>query len=44
VQAAIAASHPAGVDSKTLTDKSDGSHAKDLDKVAAFVRAARSAS
>jgi phosphoribosylanthranilate isomerase len=42
VQAAIAASHPAGVDSKTLTDKSDGSHAKDLDKVAAFVRAARS--
>lgn len=43
VRAAIAASHPAGVDSKTLTDKADGSHTKDLERVAAFVRAVRSA-
>ena len=43
VRAAIAVSNPAGVDSKTRTDKSDGSHAKDLDRVRAFVRAARSA-
>jgi phosphoribosylanthranilate isomerase len=43
VRAAIAASNPAGVDSKTRTDKPDGSRAKDLDRVRAFVRAARSA-
>jgi phosphoribosylanthranilate isomerase len=41
VAAAIAASHPAGVDSKSRTDKADGSHTKDLAKVRAFVRAAR---
>jgi phosphoribosylanthranilate isomerase len=39
---AIRASRPAGVDSKTKTDKSDGSHTKDLQKVWAFVAAARS--
>jgi len=44
VGAAIAASHPAGVDSKTCTDKADGSHTKDVAKVQAFVRAARAAS
>lgn len=38
---AIAVVHPAGVDSKTKTDKSDGSHAKDLDRVRAFVAAVR---
>ncbi|HEX3652063.1 MAG TPA: phosphoribosylanthranilate isomerase [Rhizomicrobium sp.] len=43
VAAAIAASHPAGVDSKTRTDRADGSHIKDLTKVQAFVRAARAA-
>ena len=43
VRAAIAASHPAGVDSKTKTDKPDGSHTKDLDCVRAFVSAARGA-
>lgn len=43
VAAAIAASHPAGVDSKTCTDKVDGSHTKDLAKVEAFVHAARAA-
>ena len=32
---------PAGVDSKTKTDKSDGTHAKDLQRVSAFVMAAR---
>jgi len=41
IAAAIAASYPAGVDSKTRTDKADGSHTKDLAKVQAFVRAAR---
>jgi len=41
--AAIAASHPAGVDSKTKTDKSDGSHSKDLAKCRAFVAAVRDA-
>ena len=30
-----------GVDSKTKTDKNDGSHTKDLQKVSAFVKAAR---
>jgi len=43
IAAAIAASHPAGVDSKTKTDKSDGSHAKDLAKCRAFVAAVRDA-
>ena len=43
VGAAIAASHPAGVDSKTRTDKADGSHTKDLAKVQAFVVSARHA-
>jgi phosphoribosylanthranilate isomerase len=43
VAAAIRASHPAGVDSKTRTDKPDGSHTKDLAKVQAFVTAAREA-
>ena len=41
---AIKAIHPAGVDSKTKTDKSDGSHAKDLDKVQRFVSLAKSCS
>ena len=39
---AIRSARPAGVDSKTKTDKSDGSHTKDLQKVSAFVAAARS--
>ena len=43
VKEAIRVAHPAGVDSKTKTDKSDGSHTKDLQKVAAFVKAARGA-
>jgi phosphoribosylanthranilate isomerase len=42
VQDAIRVARPAGVDSKTKTDKTDGSHTKDLQKVSAFVRAARS--
>jgi phosphoribosylanthranilate isomerase len=41
VQDAIRATRPAGVDSKTKTDKSDGSHTKDLLQVSAFVKAAR---
>ena len=41
VRAAIEATRPAGVDSKTRTDKEDGSHTKDLAKVRAFVEAAR---
>ena len=41
VAEAITAVHPAGVDSKTKTDKNDGSHTKDLTKVKAFVEAAR---
>jgi phosphoribosylanthranilate isomerase len=40
VVAAIAAVRPAGVDSKTATDRADGS-GKDLDKVRAFVTAAK---
>jgi phosphoribosylanthranilate isomerase len=40
VAAAIAAARPAGVDSKTRTDRADGS-GKDLDKVRRFVRAAK---
>jgi phosphoribosylanthranilate isomerase len=42
VQDAVRVARPAGVDSKTKTDKSDGSHTKDLQKVSAFVAAARS--
>src|SRR6478672_3536434 len=41
VEEAIRFARPAGVDSKTKTDKSDGSHTKDLQKVSAFVKAAR---
>jgi len=40
VKEAIRIAGPAGVDSKTKTDKSDGSHTKDLQKVAAFVKEA----
>jgi phosphoribosylanthranilate isomerase len=43
VKEAIRVARPAGVDSKTKTDNSDGSHTKDLQKVAAFVKAARGA-
>jgi phosphoribosylanthranilate isomerase len=39
---AVHAVCPAGVDSKTKTDRSDGSHTKDLQKVFAFVTAVRS--
>jgi phosphoribosylanthranilate isomerase len=39
---AIRAVHPAGVDSKTKTDR-NGSHAKDLERVRRFHEAARSA-
>ena len=42
VAAAIRAVRPAGVDSKTKTDRA-GSHAKDLDRVRRFVTAARAA-
>jgi len=40
VAAAIAAVRPAGVDSKTLTDRADGP-GKDLDRVRDFVAAAK---
>jgi phosphoribosylanthranilate isomerase len=40
---AIRATHPAGVDSKTKTDRTDGSHTKDINKVRAFVAAAKAA-
>lgn len=43
VAEAIGVTHPVGVDSKTKTDKTDGSHTKDLARVRAFVRAARGA-
>jgi phosphoribosylanthranilate isomerase len=43
VQDAIRVARPAGVDSKTKTDKRDCSHTKDLQKVLAFVKAARDA-
>jgi phosphoribosylanthranilate isomerase len=43
VAEAIRASRPAGVDSKTMTDKLDGSHTKDLSLVRAFVAAAGAA-
>jgi phosphoribosylanthranilate isomerase len=39
---AIRAVQPAGVDSKTKTDKDDGSHTKDLQKVRQFVERAKS--
>jgi phosphoribosylanthranilate isomerase len=41
VQDAIRVARPAGVDSKTKTDRSDGTHTKDLQKVSAFLKAAR---
>ncbi len=41
IQDAIRVARPAGVDSKTKTDKNDGTHTKDLQKVLAFVNAAR---
>ena len=41
VQDAIRVAGPAGVDSKTKTDKNDGTHTKDLQKVSAFLNAAR---
>jgi phosphoribosylanthranilate isomerase len=41
VQDAIRVARPAGVDSKTKTDKDDGTHTKDLQKVSAFLKAAR---
>ena len=43
VVAAIQAVHPAGVDSKTKTDRGDGSHVKDLERVRRFGEAARNA-
>lgn len=43
VEQAIRVARPAGVDSKTKTDKNDGTHTKDPKKVLAFVMAARSA-
>jgi phosphoribosylanthranilate isomerase len=42
VIAAIKAVRPAGVDSKTKTDKDDGSHTKDLQKTQRFVARAKS--
>jgi phosphoribosylanthranilate isomerase len=39
---AIKIARPAGVDSKTKTDKDDGSHTKDLEKVKRFVAQAKS--
>ena len=39
---AITTVRPAGVDSKTKTDKDDGSHTKDLQKVRQFVARAKS--
>lgn len=41
VAEAIKATRPAGVDSKTKTDKEDGSHTKDLEKVKQFVQIAK---
>jgi phosphoribosylanthranilate isomerase len=41
VQDAIRVARPAGVDSETKTDRSDGTHTKDLQKVSAFLNAAR---
>jgi phosphoribosylanthranilate isomerase len=42
VKDAIRVVRPAGVDSKTKTDKNDGTHMKDLEKVSAFLQAVRS--
>jgi phosphoribosylanthranilate isomerase len=42
VMDAIAVTRPMGVDSKTKTDKDDGSHSKDLQKVRRFVARAKS--
>jgi len=42
VAEAIRATHLAGVDSKTKTDKQDGSHTKDFSKVRRFVEIAKS--
>lgn len=42
VVSAIRAARPAGVDSKTKTDKDDGSHTKDLQKIRRFVARAKS--
>jgi phosphoribosylanthranilate isomerase len=42
VAEAIKTVRPAGVDSKTKTDKDDGSHTKDLQKVERFVARAKS--
>ena len=39
---AIRTVRPAGVDSKSRTDKDDGSHTKDVQKVKRFVERARS--
>jgi len=41
VEDAIRVVRPAGVDSKTKTDKNDGTHTKDLKKVSAFLQAVR---
>jgi phosphoribosylanthranilate isomerase len=41
VQDAIRVAHPAGVDSKTKTDRSDGTPQEDLQKVSAFLNAVR---
>jgi phosphoribosylanthranilate isomerase len=42
VVGAIKFVHPSGVDSKTKTDRVDGSHTKDLDRVRRFVERAKS--
>jgi phosphoribosylanthranilate isomerase len=41
VQDAIRVAHPAGVDSKTKTDKDDGTDTKDLQRVLAFLKTVR---
>jgi phosphoribosylanthranilate isomerase len=38
---AITAVRPAGVDSKTRTDKNDGSHIKDMKKIRDFLAVAK---
>ena len=43
VVAAIKSVRPAGVDSKTKTDKKDGTHSKDLEEVRKFTEAAKAA-
>ena len=42
VSEAIAVVRPTGVESKTKTDKDDGSHTKDLQKIEQFVARAKS--